>query len=418
MDLPVMAFLAMVLFSAIVAQTLARRFNFPTVTAYVIIGALLGGSFLGQHSPFRDTFLLSHDTLLKFQVVSDLALGLVAFSIGAELEWRRLRKLGASILAITLGESLGAFFLVTVAVGIVLGSTGNWPMALVLGAIASATAPAATVSVLRQYRAKGPLTDTILAVVGIDDAIALIIYQFAATMAHVAYGEVQGGVWLMILLPLVEVGISLLVGFLCGLAAWWMLMRSRTGDPLLFASVTAIVFTLAVAALINDLSTLRCSPLLTVMAMAATLVNRSPMLKNRVEQVIRSFVPLFFAFFFILGGAHLDLLALPAVGLVALVYLVARTGGKVGGAMLGAKVGRADPVVRKYIGYSLIPQVGVAVALAYSVSVDFAAHPKLVSLAMNVLLFTTLVTEIIGPLMTRYALLKSGEGQTDIPARR
>jgi len=408
------AYVAAALIAAMVAQWLARKARVPTVTAYVIVGVVLGGSFLGEQSQLRQDFLFNADVLKDFSIVSELALGLIAFSIGAELELKRLRSLGKSIICITLLEACCAFAVVTLALGLWLGN-GHWSQALVLGAIASATAPAATVSVIRQYKAKGPLTDTILAVVGIDDAVALIIYEFAAVFAHFTYGELHGPLWLMAILPFAEVAAALGVGALCGLIALPLLNRSKAPETLMFASVTAIVFTVAVATVITQsMAHFHCSPLLTVMAMSATLVNREPLLKQRVGQTIRSFVPIFFAFFFILGGAHLNVLALRAVGVVALIYLVARAAGKIGGASLGAWVGGAQPKVRRFIGYSLIPQVGVAVALAYAVELDFHEHKDLAMLAMNVLLFTTLITEIVGPLMTRYALVKSGEGRLEI----
>lgn len=414
MHLPLVVYLAIALIGAMVSQQIARRLKIPTVTVYVIFGALLGGSFLGHESSLRDLVFFNGNVLEHFGVVSDLALGLVAFSIGAELDRRRLAKLGKSIFFITVCEAFGAFFVVTVSLGLFFHGK-DWPLAILLGAIASATAPAATVAVIRQYHASGPLTDTVLAVVGIDDAVALIIYQFAASIAHSAFGDAALNKVMMVSLPVMEVGASLLLGAVCGMVAFFVLVHSRSPELLSFAGVTSIVTTLALVELVEQaFPHFHCSMLLAVMAMAAVLVNFSPVLKSRVSDAIKGFVPFFFAFFFILGGAHLDMLALPVVGVTALIYLLARMVGKVSGASLGAWLGKAQPVVRRFVGFSLIPQVGVAVALAYAVSKEFAGHDQLVCVCMNVLLFTTLVTEVVGPLLTRYALIKSGEAKGEV----
>jgi NhaP-type Na+/H+ or K+/H+ antiporter len=286
---------------------------------------------------------------------------------------------------------------------------GRWHYALILGAVASATAPAATVYVIRQYKAKGPLTSTIMGVVGFDDAAALIIFVFASLFAESILGGTAVRVVALIFRPLLTIAASVGVGVAMGLICYLLLRKVRDPDSLLMAVFAAILLQLGVA------DALRLSDLLTVMSFAVFLINTNLMLGHRAKSTMENLSPVLLPFFFILAGARLDVRLIVSIGLLGLIYTAARMAGKISGATLGALIGRAPKVVRKYIGFSLFPQVGVAVALALTVQNRFdvprfgAQGKALADLVINILLFTTLITEVVGPLLTRATLTAAGE---------
>jgi len=372
------------------------------VTGYVLLGVVLGVSLLR---------LLHEEALQHMDLVNDLALGLIGFTIGSELRRDVFKKLGKSIFLIALFESLCAFILVTVFVYL-LDPTRIY-LALILGAVASATAPAATVYVIQQYKTKGPLTSTILAVVGIDDAIALMIFVFAAAVTKSLLSVEHISSLHIILTPVLEILFSLLLGTMLGLLFVWLFRRVRFPDDLSLGIIGFILLGLGIA------EHFHLSGLLAIMAFGSVSSNMNLMLNNRSGKVLEQFSPILFACFFIFGGAHLNLTLLPKVGVLGLVYLIARMAGKMGGASLGAWISRAPPSVRKYIGFALIPQVGVAIALAILVKKEFGTGAfgeegmHLAEVVINVLLFTTIITEIVGPLLTKMALTRAGERQSD-----
>lgn len=402
--------LAIVLAVAFVGQRLTSRLKLPTVTGYILLGVLLGGSLVGIVNLLLGTDLaplLDADRLRDFSLVGDLALMLVAFAVGSELDMQKLRKVGRSILFIAIAESMAAFVLVAGATYLLQQDVA---MAVILGAVASATAPAATVMVIRQYRAAGPLTTTILGVVGIDDAVALMIYSFAATAARAALlhtGKIDWGV--MVGRPVVEILGALALGGALGLVGARLLRKVRVTDQLLTGTGMLLLAAAGLARLWE------LSPLLVNMALGMTLVNRNRFVKNRMAGALAGLSPLFFAMFFVLGGARLNIMLLPQIGLLGGVYLLARAAGKIGGATLGANLGSAPLAVRKYVGFGLLPQVGVAVALALMVDHQFGGGQfgpegdRLASWVINVLLVTTIATETVGPLLTRVALERAGE---------
>jgi len=398
MNLNTLFMLSIVLVISVIAQTVTQKLKLPTVTGYVLIGVFFGKSLLGF---FDETFLINVD------IINDLALGAMAFTIGSELKKSLFKQLGKSIFFIAFFESFIAFIFVFVAM--YLWEPDKLYQALVLGAVASATAPAATVVVLNQYKARGALTSTILAVVGIDDAIALIIFVFASTIAkstligeHISYLKV-------IMQPIIEIGGSFLLGIIVAFVVNFLFKKVRSPEDVLVRVTLAIFFILGVSI------TFDFSELLAVMAFAAVLVNINPLLNNRFLKVTTYLGPLFFAMFFILAGSKLDIKLIPVIGIMGLIYFLSRFAGKYLGATLGAFIGGAPKVVRKYVGLGLIPQVGVAVAMAIIVDKtfgngDFGEPGILLSkIVINVLLLTTIATEVIGPLLTKYAITKADE---------
>lgn len=371
------------------------KFRIPSVVGYVILGIALGKSFLNILSPYF---------VDKLTLINDLALGIIAFIIGGELNLHRLKRLGKSILTIAIFESLGAFIFVIFLTYIF---TKNIYSSIILGAIASATAPAATVAVINQYRARGPLTTTILGVVGIDDAIALMIYTFASTICLSSFLHMHSSFLLMSLRSAEVILFSVLGGAILGIVLGYLLKNLKSKEEI-FGFVLAFILLGEGIAL-----HLHLSELLFVMSMAFVVNNLSLRKTNTAIETLNTLGFPLIATFFALAGTRLDIKLLPSIGIVGIVYFFARILGKLGGAYLGAKISSAPKVIQKYVGFSLWPQIGVAVALAIMVERDFGhlgiLGGNLSKLAVNVLLFTTIFTEILGPLMTKISLEKAGE---------
>ncbi len=371
----------------------------PNVTGFVIAGILLGATLFNRR-----------DALVQFDIVNDFALGFVAFVIGAELEYAKLKQIGASILAIVLCETGVAFLLVWLATW---AWTGSLPLALILGALASATAPAATVLTIRQMRAKGPLTTTLLAVVGIDDAIALMIYAFAAAFARSALGTASSFSFnSAILSPVLHILGGVAIGSALGLLLIPFIRQVRNQAELLILMCGGIILCDGIATQFNF------SELLSNMAFGFIVANFLRSSPSRILIALDQLTPPVYTAFFVLAGAQLQLgtcvSSMFLMGL-AVIYTLSRVTGKMSGAALGSFIAKAPPVLKKYIGFGLVSQVGVAIALAVIVRREFGNSGFTIhgfefsELIVNLLLFTTIFTEIIGPLLTRFAIEKAGE---------
>lgn len=375
---------------------LFNKLKVPSVAGYVIAGLILGQSFIG---------LFTEDFLEKVGEISDFALALIAFGIGGELLFTDLKRIGKKVFTIAFLEAMMAFVLVT---GTMLLLRLPVPTALLLGAVASATAPAATVMVINELKAKGPLTRTLIAVVAIDDAICLMIYAVASSVARVFIEHSTEIHWSQVMLkPLVEIGASIGVGVLIGGVLAIILNRISYSKEILAVTVAGILIALGTAMAL-DLSALLCN-----MAVGIMVANFSSQRQKAFSVVDSVSAPIYTAFF-VMAGARLQVGMLLNVGLIGLVYTVARMVGKVSGASLGAVIAKAEPEVKKFIGFGLLSQIGVAVGLAIVISHEFAGT-ELGELIITVLLATTIITEIVGPLFTKLALKRSGEaGAADL----
>lgn len=388
----------------------ARLARLPSLIGYMIVGVILGPSFLN---------LLSESVAEPLSFVTEIALGLVAFSIGAELSFSSLRRLGPGIVSIILAESFGAFFVVTCAVYLL---TRDAAMALVFGAMAPASAPAGTVAVIQEYKAKGNLTKALYAVVGFDDGLAIVIFGFAAAIARnilVAEAGGTGSRFLSALwMPLREIGLSLVIGIAAGFAFCRIVRRLKESRDIL-------IVTFGVVLIVTGLSVrLHLSLILTNMIIGSVLVNtRREALVHRVTGSLVDVMPLVFVLFFCLAGAHLELASLPALGAVGVVYILGRSAGLIGGARLGAAFGRVDPNVKKYVGLGILSQAGVAIGLSLIIRQDFAelaakySIPHALEIGTSVLTTITatcIFFEIVGPILAKFALSRAGE----IPSKK
>ncbi len=383
---------------------LARKIRLPSLLGYMVLGVVLGTSFAG--------FFLEHD-LHRLSFITEITLGFVALVIGSELSLVSLKRQGIGIVTIIFAESFAAFFVV---LGAVYLLTRNLPMALVFGAMAPASAPAGTVAVIQENRARGSLTKALYAVVGFDDGLAIIIFGFASAMAKTllmnevpgANGDIAGS----LTAPLIEIVLSLLVGGLLGFV-FSFLIRRITHDRDYFILVFGFIL---IAIGFSKLWHL--SLILTNMVIGFVMVNTCRQsIVERVLKQLRTSNPFLFILFFFLAGAHLDIAALPSMGLVGIVYIAGRSSGLIGGAYIGAMFGKVEDKIKKYIGLGILSQAGVAIGLSLIVSSEFASigtpeADRIGRTVITTITATCIFFEIIGPIMTKYSLGKAGEIKT------
>ncbi|MBQ2642907.1 MAG: cation:proton antiporter [Eubacterium sp.] len=391
----ILIYIAVGLFLCLIAGKIVKQFKLPNVTGYIIIG-LLAGILLGtnqlQHFFGKD---VAQDMVTKFDIIKDLATGFIAFSIGTEFEFKYIKKLGKSPIVIAIMESACAVVLVAGGIFLV---TRNIQLALVMGAIAAATDPAATILVAKQYKAKGPISKTLIPVVAIDDATALIMYGICVAIAKTFTGHFS---IMTIIEPFKEIFGSLVFGIILGLI-FTGLIRLYTGRGNRLAITIAMV-SLCVA--VSNLEFLSFSPLLACMAMSVTVVNVSKNWGPVFEQMDRMTPPIFMIFFLV-TGAGMDVSVIPKIGIIGLVYIIVRVVGKMIGANLGARMSHAHEKVRKYLGIGLIPQAGVAIGLAMMCS---SVVPEYSNQIMAVVVCGTIIYELVGPILTKIMFQKTGE---------
>ena len=364
----------------------ARAVKLPNVTAFLVAGLLIGPCVAG---------VISKEQAASMGVISEAALGFIAYAIGGEFKLAYLKKIGKAPLTITIFQ--GMMTAMCVDAGLIAFGV-DVPLALLLGAIALATAPAATLMVVRQYKAHGPVTQMLLPVVAMDDALGLMVFSVSASVAQAMLGgaiTVQS----MVLTPVIEIVGSLALGAALG---WVLAFGAR-----FFASrgnklALSIALVLAGVGLCDMLD---LSSLLVCMMIGAVMVNLSQVHEVLMEQCDR-FTPPLFLLFFVLSGAELDLTVLPSVGLIGVGYLLLRSIGKWGGTMLGAVCVHADDNIKKYLGLTLLPQAGVAIGMASLVAARF---PTLGAQVSTIVLAGVLVFELVGPVITKIALTKAGE---------
>jgi len=386
-DINIYTSLAIALLLCLLVSKIMKKINLPNVTGYLIIGLLIGPYCLG---------IFSHETISIFSIIPDIALGFIAFSIGAEFNLSYLKKVGKSPIIISTIQGFGVAIFVT----LVLVITGNdFSFSLLLGAIASATAPAATLMVIRQYKAKGPVTSMLLPVVAIDDAIAIMAFSISAAIANALNSPEGLSFANAVVNPLTEILGAMLFGAVLGLIMT-LLTKWFTGRGNRLSVV--IVFILIGVGVSNSLG---LSSLMTCMTMSALYINISDVSDKVFEQVDRFTPPLFMLFFFI-SGADLDISVIPTVGLVGLLYILARAIGKILGTYLGAEVAKAEPVIKKYLGLTMLPQAGVAIGLS-AIAMDVV--PQYGVAIRTIVLSATVIYELTGPVITKLALKKAGE---------
>lgn len=392
----------------------AKLLKLPAVTAYLIAGVLIGPYCLGQLGVDGIGFT-SMEKVHTLSIIADVALGFIAFSIGNEFRLKQLKKIGKQATVIGIVQAVFTTLVVDAAlIGLHFIIPDKFPLsaAIILGAIASATAPAATLMVVRQYKAKGPVTETLLPVVALDDAVGLVLF---AISLGVAKALLQGGVNMISIVvePLLEVvlsvGLGALIGILFTLCERFFHSRSKR----IAMSVTFVFLAVAIS-MIDTLHIgpvhIAFSPLLTCMMMGTVFCNTCDFSEELMDRMDRWTAPLF-VLFFVISGAELELSVFtdPIIVLVGVVYIAFRCLGKYFGAGTSASLMKSEPTVKKYLGITLFPQAGVALGMAIKVGEQLASFSTVSMFVTNITLFSVLVYEIVGPFLTKVALSKAGE---------
>ena len=362
------------------------------VVGYILTGVLLGPEVLD----ILDLSTVEVDTITSF------SLGFVAFIIGGQLTLSLMREQGRHILAIIFGETMGAFAVVFVFIYLV---TRDVPQSIVFAAMATASAPAGSVAIIREYRARGKLTDAVLAVVGLDDGLAIVIYAFSMAIVGALLSPGAFSAVSVLVTPLVEIMGALFLGFAVGLAASFIFRRLVERGEIIAATMTAILITAGLALMAEVSLILAC------LALGMTVANVFPRVNQPVFDAMESISLPVYVLFFVVAGLRLHPSVLAGAGLVGLVYILGRSAGKLTGAYTAARASHTEPLITRNIGLCTLTQAGVAIGLALLASTELTAmgHPELGLLVVTTITATTIVFEIVGPLATWFALHRAGE---------
>lgn len=391
-----------------------KPFKLPAVTAYLIAGVLIGPFCIGALG-IDGLGFATLEQVSSLSVISEIALGFIAFSIGSEFRMHDLKKIGKQAFVVGIFQALAATLFVDIALFVVylmMPNVLSMPQVITLGAIATATAPAATLMVVRQYKAKGPLTKLLLPIVALDDAVGLIVF---AVSFGIAKGMVNGGTMDLvgiIVNPLVEIVVSLILGAVMG----WLLTQIEklfnSNTNRLNMTIAFVALTAALSSQINLLSIhigpvhIGTSSLLVCMMLGTVFCNICPLSEDVMTRSDKWTSPLL-ALFFVISGAELELSVFADLAIVGIgvIYIVVRCLGKYLGSMWSAKATKCEPNICKYLGITLFPQAGVALGMC-TLAMELGEPGKLIR---NITLFAILIYEILGPLMTRWALTKAGD---------
>ena len=412
---------AVVLLVGFIGGKVAKRFKLPEVSGYLVFGLILGPSLMLLFGG-GEGFITSIDqNTLKF--ISEIALAFIAFSIGSEFSISQMKKVGKKINTITMLEVIGvviAVFLILffipkpepIMTGYQPFSSGNIAFGLILASMSAATAPAATLMVMRQYRAYGPLTKTVLPVTALDDIYGIIIFGFFISIAQILTSTTSMPVWLMITKPFIEVFGSIIIGLVLGFVLSKIVVKfDKIRDDMQVLSIIVVFLGIGVSVLLNNYFSqynLGISSLL-INIMIGTMIANMVKKPQGVFNSLNDFTTPFYVVFFTLAGASLNLGIIKTsvlVSILAVAYIIARGFGKYAGARAGAKITDAEPVVQKYLGFALLPQGGVSLGLLVVVSSQMPTFYPLIS---TIIMLSILIYETTGPIFAKYAISKAGE---------
>ena len=414
--------LAVCLFVGLMLTRVLKPLHLPDVTAYLIGGVLIGAYCLGRFTVGGFSFGFNNEVapVGAFAIISDIALGFIAFDIGNEFRLSDLKKIGKQALVIGIIQAVAATVIVDAAlVGlhfILLSATGvdylPLPACILLGAIASATAPAATLMVVRQYKAKGKLTDLLLPIVALDDAVGLIIFAVSFGISKAMYGG-HMDVTSVALEPLLEILLSLALGAILGVALSYVEKLFHSHSNRLTLMITFVLVSVALAKLhfTPGYVNVHFSSLLTCMMLGTVFCNLCPTSEEMMERTEKWTKPIFLLFF-VISGASLDLsvFAQPVFIIIGVVYIIFRSLGKYFGAMSSSKMVHCDDHTVKYLGITLLPQAGVALGMVSTVAADAVfGNTAIGNTVRFTILFGVLIYEIFGPMMTKWALTRAGD---------
>ena len=400
--------LAVALIAGLLMSRLAKKLSLPAVTAYLVAGLLLGPFFLGKLG-ISGVGFQSLEEVEALKIISQVALGFIAFAIGNEFRLNQLKSMGKQAVVVGILQAVITTVIVDIAL-IVLHMLNpeliSLPAAITLGAIASATAPAATLMVVRQYKADGPLTKLLLMVVAIDDAVGLVLFSASFGIANALE---KGSISLVnvVLEPILEITLSLVLGALAGLCLYWIERFFHSRSKRLSVSIAFVLLTVGLSSCQFHIGGVHCcfSLLLVCMMMGTVFCNICTTSEELMDRVDGWTAPISILFF-VLSGAELDLeiLANPAALIVGIVYIIFRSTGKISGSYVSCAMTHCNEKITKHLGITLLPQAGVALGMAMTAS-SLADG----SIVRNVVLLSVLVYELVGPTLTKKSLIAAGE---------
>lgn len=393
---PVLLFGVVILGGTFVSR-LFQKLHIPQVVGCIVVGILLGDVF----------GIITERQIEHLHPFTMFALGIIGFMIGSELRGDIFKKFGRQFFIILFSQGLGAFLLVFLGTSAFAYMVYGQPAAalalgLIFGAIASATAPAATANVLWEYKTRGPLTATILAIVALDDALALLLYRGAATGAKALIGTGKESVLGATVLLFGEILGAIALGFVAGLLLYLLLKFVRADDKVLGFSVSSLLIVVGISIIPG------IDPILPAMTFGITIANLSPRRSKNTFSLIEKFSPPLYTAFFVLAGAHMRFRMLTGWMIAMIIlYVLSRAFGKIAGSWLGARYSGATATVRKYLGICLLPQAGVAIGLAILASQQLGEQFS--DLIIMVTMTGTFLMEILGPMMVKVGVKKAGE---------
>lgn len=387
METKTLAMIALMMVSGLLLGRLCKYIKLPNVTGYLIAGLIFGPSLFN---------LIDADAINQFTIISDVALSFIAFSVGCDFSLDYFKKVGSAPIVIAIFEAMGAVLLLTVTL-LLFGFDAK--LSILLGAIAAATAPAQTIMVINQYKAKGPLTSMLLSVVALDDAVALIGFGFASTIVTTMTGKGDKSLLLSILDPFYQLLISVAIGFVVAMAMKLLLRMFKKHSNRICVILGMVTLTYFLATILKGSALLAC------MCLGAVLTNIIHDTDD-VVSVSEGLTPPIYMMFFVISGAGFDVSALKSIGLIGIIYVVVRVVGKIAGSYVSGKITHQPKEICKWLGPTLMPQAGVAlglIAVAGTMVPDYAPQLR------TVILCSTFIYSIIGPSVAKFSLAKAGE---------
>lgn len=398
------------LFAGLLMTRFTNYFKLPDVTAYLIVGVIIGPSILGRLG-IEGIGFTNFEEVESLSIISDVALGFIAFAIGNEFKVSEIKKIGNQAFIIGILQAVFTTIVVDavlVVLHIFLNNVITIPMAVMLGAIAAATAPAATLMVVRQYKAKGPVTDILLPVVALDDAVGLVVF---AISSGIASAFMSGNVKVINLAfePFLEILFSILLGTIVAIVLTYLERHFYSNSNRTILIIASVILTVAIAKVSFKILNLNVafSPLLVCMTLGTVFCNICPLSDDLMGRADTWSKPIL-VLFFVLSGAELNLDVFKNVLVVAvgIIYVIARSCGKYFGARISSSIAHSSEVVRKYLGITLLPQAGVALGMSALVAESFGEEGMIIR---NITLFGVLIYELFGPTLTKIALTKAGD---------
>lgn len=400
-------FLAVSLLLSILTSRGVSLLKAPLLLGYIITGAIVG-IVLDLSIPVSNPWQFRVD---DYEIINIITLSLIGFGIGTELEYKALKKVGKTVFWITLFEATLTFIVVSFVISFLLHFSMGWkvslPLGLLFGSFASATAPAGTVDVIKQYRASGDLVTTLYAVLGLDDIFALLIFTITLPIAIMLLGSSELSIGVALIHSLIEVLLSVSIGSAIGFGLAYFGKKVHEKFMVTYLALGSILLMCAIAEQLN------LSPILINMFAGIVVVNRSKLIARKLNMALTDWSPPIYVWFFVLIGTRLDINIIQKFWLLIVVYIIATMFGKYNGAYLGAVVAKAPPKIRKYLGFTLLSQAGVAIGLSiaaskYLMSAGYEEEAKLVTSVMTI---TTFLIMLIAPNFVKYGLIKSGEAK-------